>query len=176
EYRGEFGPINTNVPGVQIWEHFPQQARMWDKLACIRSIVAVEEHSDSETMTGYSENTNRTAHHPSVGAVLSRVRGSNGTGTPPFVSLRGLSIGCEPGFLGVAHRAFPPDGPGLGNLSLPGQVDTQRSNERRGLLEQLDTLRREVDASGTMRGMDVFTTRAYDMVGSGAVRRALDLT
>src|SRR5262245_20620694 len=129
EYRGEFRPIDTNVPGVQICEHFPQQARMWDKLACIRSVVAVEEHSDSETMTGYTENTNRTAHHPSIGAVVSRVRGSNGTGTPPFVSLRGLSIGCEPGFLGVAHRAFTPDGPGLGNLSLPGQVNVERSND-----------------------------------------------
>ena len=34
EYRGEFKPIRTNVPGVQICEHFPMQARMWDKLAC----------------------------------------------------------------------------------------------------------------------------------------------
>src|SRR6478735_8134491 len=46
EFRGEFKPIQTNVPGVQISEHFPLQARMWDKLACVRSLVAVEEHSD----------------------------------------------------------------------------------------------------------------------------------
>ena len=71
EYRGEFRPIQTNVPGVQICEHFPRQARMWDKLACVRSIVSVEEHSDSLVMTGYSENTNRVAHHPSFGAVMS---------------------------------------------------------------------------------------------------------
>src|SRR5262245_59626709 len=76
EYRGEFRPINTNVTGVQICEHFPQQARMFDKLAVIRSIVSVDEHSDSLVMTGYSENTNRTAHHPSFGAVVSRVRGT----------------------------------------------------------------------------------------------------
>src|SRR5437660_5913357 len=74
EFRGEFRPIATNVPGIQICEHFPQQARMFDKLAVIRSIVSVEEHSDSLVMTGYSENTNRTAHHPSIGAVVSRVR------------------------------------------------------------------------------------------------------
>src|SRR5689334_22699111 len=64
EYRGEFNPIATNVPGVRICEHFPLQAKMWDKLACIRSVVSVEEHSDSLVMTGYSENVNRTQHHP----------------------------------------------------------------------------------------------------------------
>src|SRR5438046_85053 len=47
EFRGEFKPIQTNVPGVQICELFPLQARMWDKLAAIRSLVAVEEHSDA---------------------------------------------------------------------------------------------------------------------------------
>src|SRR6185436_4184646 len=52
EYRGEFRPIQTNVAGVQISEHFPRQARMWDKLSCIRSIVSVDEHSDSLVMTG----------------------------------------------------------------------------------------------------------------------------
>jgi len=55
EFRGEFRPMATNVPGVQICEHFPMQARMWDKLACIRSIVSVDEHSDSLVMTGYSQ-------------------------------------------------------------------------------------------------------------------------
>src|SRR5262249_20460160 len=70
EFRGEFKPIATNVPGVQICEHFPLQARMWDKLAVVRSLSAVEEHSDALLMTGYSENTNRTAHHPSFGAVV----------------------------------------------------------------------------------------------------------
>src|SRR5437868_11005816 len=76
EYRGEFRPIQTNVPGIQISEHFPRQARMFDKLAVIRSVVAVEEHSDSYIMTGYSENTNRVAHHPSIGSVTSRLRGT----------------------------------------------------------------------------------------------------
>src|SRR5207302_4028560 len=63
EFRGEFNPIDTNVPGVQICEHFPMQAKMWDKLACIRSIVSVDEHSDSLVSTGYSQNANRTANH-----------------------------------------------------------------------------------------------------------------
>src|SRR5207244_11411122 len=61
EFRGEFNPIKTNVEGVQICEHMPLQAKMFDKLAVVRSIVSVDEHSDSLVMTGYSQNTNRTA-------------------------------------------------------------------------------------------------------------------
>src|SRR3954464_3999155 len=95
EFRGEFRPINTNVTGVQISEHFPMQARMWDKLACIRSIISVDEHSDSLVMTGKSQRENMTANHPSFGSVVSRVRGDSGD-VPPFVSLRGMSRGTEP--------------------------------------------------------------------------------
>lgn len=176
EYRGEFRPIQTNVPGVQICEHFPRQARMFDKLAVIRSIVSVDEHSDSLVTTGYSENTNRVQHHPSFGSVMSRLRGSASGETPPFVSLRGMSIGQEPGFLGVAHRAFTPSGPGVENLRLANGVTMDRSQDRRGLLESFDTVRRDIDATGSMSGMDTFTARAFDMVASGTVRRALDLS
>src|SRR4051812_20184011 len=122
EYRGEFNPIATNVPGVRICEHFPLQARMWDKLACVRSVVSVDEHSDSLVMTGFSENANRTANHPSFGAVMSKVRGGAANDIPPFVSLRGMARGTEPGFLGVAHRPFTPDGEGFRNLRLAGGV------------------------------------------------------
>jgi uncharacterized protein (DUF1501 family) len=175
EYRGEFRPIPTNVPGIQVCEHMPRQARMFDKLAVLRSVVAVEEHSDSAIMTGYSENINRQAHHPSFGAVMSRLRGNSGD-VPPFISLRGMSVGNEPGILGVAHRAFTPDGPGLENLRLAGGVTPERVGTRRNLLQAFDDVRRDIDASGTMRGLDAFTARAFDMVASGAVRRALDLS
>src|SRR5437868_7291104 len=76
EFRGEFNPIATNVRGVQICEHMPLQAKMWDKLACVRSIVSVDEHSDSLVMTGYAERENRITNHPSFGSVVSKVRGS----------------------------------------------------------------------------------------------------
>jgi hypothetical protein len=175
EFRGEFNPIKTNVPGVEICEHFPLQAKMFDKLAAIRSIVSVDEHSDSLVMTGYSENANRQAHHPSFGAVMSRIRGEQGNDIPPYVSLRGMSRGTEPGFLGIAHRPFSPEGPGIRNLRLAQGVDTTRFDDRKKLLASFDTLRRDVDQSGTMKGIDSFTTRAFDMVASGAVRKALDL-
>jgi hypothetical protein len=175
EYRGEFRPIQTNVPGVQICEHMPRQARMWDKLACIRSIVSVDEHSDSLVMTGYSDNVNRVSHHPSFGSVVSRIRGGASGDIPPFVGMYGMSIGNQPGYLGVAHRPFTPSGPGNADLSLASGINTDRNHDRRNLLERFDTARREVDQTGTMRGMDTFTQRAFDMVASGTTRRALDL-
>jgi hypothetical protein len=174
EYRGEFKPIATTIPGVQICEHMPLQARMMDKLAIVRSLIAVDEHSDSLVMTGYSENTNRTAGHPSFGSVVSRLR-TGQADVPPFVSLRGMSIGTEPGYLGVAHRPFTAEGPGLQNLRLPGGVTADRVGDRKNLLGRFDTARRDLDGSGSMAGMDAFAQRAFDMVASGAVRKALDL-
>src|SRR5258708_3838854 len=177
EFRGEFKPIATNVAGVQICEHFPMQARMWDKLAVVRSVQPIaEEHSDSETSTGYPEQINRTAHHPSLGAVVSKLRGSANADITPYVSLRGMAPGTEPGFLGVAHRPFTPDGPGVNNLRLAGRVDAIRHDDRKDLLAKFDNVRREIDASGTMKGLDAFAQRAFDMVASGQVRKALDLT
>jgi len=174
EFRGEFKPIPTNVPGVSICEHMPLQAKMWDKFAVIRSVTSVDEHSDCLVMTGYPERDNRTAGHPSFGSVVSKLRGGTGD-VPPFVSLRGLSTGLEPGYLGVAHRAFTPDGPGLQNLKLPGGVSADRLEDRKELLKAFDTLRRDLDATGAMAGMDAFTDRAFDMVATGIVRATVDL-
>jgi hypothetical protein len=175
EFRGEFNPIATNVPGVQICEYFPLQAKMWDKLACVRSIISVDEHSDSLVMTGYSQNANRTANHPSFGSVVSKVRSNANATVPPFVSLRGMSTGTEPGFLGIAHRPFSPSGPGVQNLKLPTNVSLERLENRKAMLEGFDDAKRDIDASGTMSGLDAFAARAFDMVTSGAVRKALDL-
>ena len=175
EFRGEFKPINTNVPGVQICEHFPMQAKMWDKFAAVRSVISVDEHSDSLVHTGYSQQVNRVATHPSFGSVVSKVRGGSNASVPPFVSLRGMSTGTEPGFLGIAHRPFTPSGQGLANLKLPNTVSAERLENRKALISGIDDLRRDIDASGTMAGIDSFTSRAFDMVTSGAVRKALDL-
>src|SRR5260370_10589449 len=83
EFRGEFKPINTNVTGVQICEHFPLQAQMFDKLAVVRSLVSFDDHSDSAVMTGYSENTNPPAHHPAFAAVMAKLAGTATTYVPP---------------------------------------------------------------------------------------------
>src|SRR5258708_25202198 len=152
----------------------PLQARMFDKLAVVRSIISVDEHSDSLVTTGYSENVNTQAHHPSLGAVVSRLREGGANDIPPFVSLRGMSVGQEPGYLGVAHRAFTPDGPGLQNLRL--QSTAEKMDDRKSLLTAFDTARRDVDTGSTMKGMDAFTGRAFDRISTGPVRKALALT
>jgi len=182
EYRGEFGSIATNVPGVRICELFPRQAAMWDKLAVIRSLIGTPEHSDSMVTTGYPMSVNQTAHHPSIGAVVSRLRSTSETAIPQFVSLpvrNGTlfeSPGDYPGYLGLAHRPFTPQGEALQNLVRPGAVDAPRMDERRSLLSSFDSARRDVDDAGVLEGMDAHTTRAFDMIASGAVRRALDLS
>ncbi|HEY7312302.1 MAG TPA: DUF1501 domain-containing protein [Gemmataceae bacterium] len=175
EFRGEFKPIKTNVPGVQICEHFPLQAKMWDKLACVRSIVSVGEHSDTLVMTGYSDRDNRTAGHPSFGAVVSKLRNNSDVSTPAFISLRGMTRGTEPGYLGIAHRPFTPNGPGLRDLQLSKGVTEERLGERKDLLASFDDVQRDIDATGSMKGLDAFSARAFDMVTTGEVRNALDL-
>jgi hypothetical protein len=173
EFRGEFRPIQTNVNGVQICELFPLQARMWDKFSVIRSVVSVDEHSDSLVMTGKSQRDNMTANHPSFGSVVSRVRMNNQSSVPSFVSLRGMSRGTEPGFLGISHRPFSPQGPGIQNLQPLQAVSAERQNDRRAMMEGFDNINREIDANSA--GLDTFTARAFDMISSGGVRNALDL-
>jgi hypothetical protein len=127
-------------------------------------------------MTGYSQGMNRGVGHPSFGSVVSKIRSAGNAPVPPFVSLRGMSTGTEPGYLGVAHRPFTANGPGLQNLRMANGIDATRLDERKSLLEGFDDVRREIDSSGTMAGLDSFATRAFDMVSSGVVRKALDLS
>lgn len=152
---------------------------MWDKLAVIRSVHATDEHSDSQIMTGYTERTNQSAHHPSMGAVLSKLHRANGHGVPAFASLTtyfGGGYGLDGGYLGSAHRPFMPTGEGLAGMSLRPGITLDRMNDRKSLLSQFDSLRRDIDASGTMDGLDACTAQALDMVVSGTVRQALDLS
>src|SRR5262245_42166949 len=41
EYRGEFKPIATNVPGIQVCELMPELARLADKYTIIRSVTTM---------------------------------------------------------------------------------------------------------------------------------------
>ncbi len=170
EYRGEFKAIDTNVPGIQVCEHFPRQARMMDKLAILRSVVGSDgDHSAYQFMTAYPRKSNR----PSLGSVVSRMSQENETDLPPYVALNRMNEE-DPRYLGAAHRPFVPSGPGLENLSLASGVDMSRLKSRKGLLSTFDTLRRDIDTSGTFAGMDEFTHRAFDMISTGAVREAFD--
>jgi hypothetical protein len=186
EYRGEFRPIQTNVAGIQICEHFPRQAALMDKLTVLRSLAASPPngHTDSEIVSGYNEAENLRAHHPSFGAVVSRLRGPSSQGVPPYITLRAMSFPnaasrayeMETGYLGVAHRPFIPTGPGMADLTLTPGVSASRLHERTALLDAFDQVRRDLDASGTMSGLDAFQGRALELLTSSALRNALDLS
>jgi uncharacterized protein (DUF1501 family) len=103
------------------------------------------------------------------------MRGGDGK-TPPFISLRGMTRGTEPGFVGIAHRPFTPSGAGLSSLRLGRGMTSDRMEDRKALLSSFDGMKRDADVSGTLEGMDSFKARAMDMVLSGTVRDALDRT
>jgi hypothetical protein len=81
----------------------------------------------------------------------------------------------KPGFLGPAYAAFKPDGPGLQNLTLNG-ITVERLADRRRLLTCFDSLRRDLDASGAMVGMDASIERALGVLTSSKLLDALDVS
>src|SRR6266480_1583922 len=77
EIRGEFKPISTKIPGIQICEHLPLIAGMMDKLAVIRSISdARDDHTDFMCLTGRNKQNQPPGGWPSFGAVISKLQGS----------------------------------------------------------------------------------------------------
>ena len=179
EIRGEFKPISTRVPGIQICEHLPKLAGMMDKLAVIRSVVGAEDnHYDYQCMTGRLRRGEPPGGWPSIGSVISKLQGSVNPGVPPFVGLEPVMQhkpynASGPGFLGIGYRSFRPAGEGKGDLTLNG-VTVDRLADRKALLASFDQFRRDVDASGIMSGLDAFNEQAFGMLTSSRLLEALD--
>lgn len=183
EIRGEFKPIGTNVPGIEICEEFPRLAKMADKLAFIRSIVgATGRHDAVQCLTGRTLKNMPSGGWPSMGAVLSKLKGAADPSLPPFV---GLAPKCghdewgdcgTPGFLGPAHAPFKPfRGASQADMTLNG-IDLSRLDDRRALLASFDRFRRDVDNSGMMEGLDAFNRQAFGILTSSKLAEALDLS
>ena len=174
--RSEFKPIQTNVPGVDICELMPLQAKIADKLAIVRGIQTFNSHDPDTVLTGFMPPRGA---RPSIGCVVSRVRGA-GNGMPTYVSLSGGGAASDrvgPGYLGTAHRAFNArQGVGLDNLGLHKEIGLDRLEDRKSLLQSFDTLRRDLDSNGEMDGMDGFTAKAFDMISSPGARDAFDIS
>lgn len=170
EFRGEFNPIPTNIAGMEICEHLPLLAKMADRFAIVRSLVGMrDEHSNFQTHTGFHRDDLRNVGgRPSLGAVASKLLGPSANGAPPWVSYNGGNIG----YLGPAFAGYKPQG---GDLRLSSSLNDERLHSRTSLLASLDRIRRNVDASGSMEALDVFTQRAVGVVTSGTVADALDL-
>ncbi len=183
EIRGEFSPISTNVPGMEICEVFPRLAHHMDKSAILRSVVgATGRHDLYQCNTGYKFNELQAlGGRPSLGSIISRLQGPVDPAVPPFVGLADTtrhlpwSDPGATGFLGPAYAPFKPDGPALANMTLNGITSDQLADRRR-LLGAFDRLRREADATGAIDGVDSATELAFDVLTSSKLVDALDLS
>src|SRR6266496_424523 len=140
EIRGEFRPIKTNVPGMELSEMLPRQAKIADKFAVVRSATWEEpDHQRIEIFTGFPKRQRR----PSFGSYVSRLVPRRETTLPKFVSLKGddqeIAEAEQPLWVGAQYRAFVPDSRGLKTLELTRQVDLSGLKTRKELLAQLDT-------------------------------------
>ena len=187
EIRGEFKPIKTNAPGMEICELFPRLARMGDKFAIIRSLVDSEgDHDCFQCMTG---RTRRGAAPPpggwpAFGAWVSKLQGSR-PGIPAHLSLmyptgnRTWGEAGTGGFIGTAHTpmglvAKDPNAKAA-NLTLDG-ISLERLRDREALRGSIDHFHREADNTGSMEGMDAFHQQALDLLAGGGVAKALDFS
>jgi hypothetical protein len=186
EYRGDFRPIRTNVPGIDISEHLPRLARVADRYALIRSL-----HHDSPghvnsthtVWTGYPgellEAPPFKPKYPDFWAVANKVLGEKRPGLPPFVALPQIRYQGA-AYLGSSLDPLlvtgdPSDAAfRVPNLSLDLAV-RPRFTERRGLLHDFDNLRRDIDRSGALDALDEFDRRAVTILTSDSARRAFDL-
>src|SRR5262249_140043 len=118
---------------------------------------------------------------PSLGAAVSRVLGPVDPSVPPFVGLAARtqhvpwSDPGTPGFLGLAHAPFKPDGQGMANLRLKGP-SVETLNDRKRPLASFDGLRKELDTTGSFKALDTMTEKALGVLTSSKLVEALDLT
>jgi hypothetical protein len=181
EYRGEFRPVATKAPGVQICEHLPRLAGCADKFAVLRGVS----HSIAEHALGtkYLTTGNRplpSLEYPGYGAVVGRELGGQ-PDLPPFVAIPNTPQ--KAGYLGVRYAPLQTNAaPTLGKpfsvrgITL-GAGLTLASLERRGrLLHEVDTAFRGFEASDLVEGLDKFKEQAYRIISSPRARRAFDVS
>lgn len=199
EYRGEFAPIRTNVPGIEITEMLPRTARLADKFAIVRSLHHERaEHSGGTNrfLTGYASraaNLND-SEFPEVGAIVAKQLEAEVRDVPLFIANTKF-YGGGPAYLGPAFGPYMPSPnprsstgdnhydpiPIYGSGGLDDSLSISPSGilalrRRRGLLKSLDLLPRIVDQHGTLPALDEMQRRAIEMLASSRTREAFDLS
>jgi hypothetical protein len=187
EIRGEFRPIATTVPGMQICELFPRLAKMADKFAIIRSLADSDGgHDCYQCMTGRKrgDKTAPPGGWPAFGAWVSKLQGSN-PGMPANVSLMyptGNRTWGEPGTGGFVGREHSPMGLVAKDPSARAQNMTlqdmtlERLMDRESLRGSLDQFRRDADATGAMAGLDSFSQQGLEILSNSGLVDALDIS
>ena len=195
EIRGEFQPIATNLPGVEICELLPRLARIADKLTTIRSLNGFrDDHNTHWCSTGWESHPPMDSSPivagfppgdwPSMGSVLSKQLGPRVPGVPPAVDLTPIAPDArfilrtpptQPGYLGAAHAGFEVEAVDRRNIRLNGTT-LDRVSDRRALLNSFDRFRRQVDQDGLTDGIDEFHRQAFEVLASPRLAEALDLS
>ena len=192
DFRGEFQPISTNVPGIQICEHFAELSKRVDKLAIIRSMT--HDNADHTAATHFlltgeppPQSKEKREQWPHMGSVLSTI-GRGDRALPPFVSMRPKLENTVPRFVEKSQGQFAgwlgptqdpmtidqdPSKPGyhIEGLTLRPELSLERLEGRRNLLAQLD---RQIGPNSDV--LDINNRRAYQLLASAAEQRgAFDL-
>ncbi len=191
EFRGEFNPIDTNVPGIQIGEHTPRLAQQAHRFALLRSLTHPNsDHggADHYMLTGYAPlpgfnpnllpNNQRPAH----GSIVSKVLGPRGA-VPPYVCLPKMHPSAGPAYLGSSAAPFVVEAdPNAPNFSVPDLVppvvvDANRLSDRRGLMRSVERFQQssEVAANSKARTTSAFRDKAFDLITSPATKAAFDI-
>ncbi len=187
EVRGEFNPIQTNVPGIEICELFPRMAQMMDRFVIVRSLSDSDgAHDAYQCMTGRRKSDRQPpGGWPAGGGWVSHLQGPVTEAVPPHIGLMyqtGNRTWGEPGtggFLGVSHAPFNVLGREARSSSesmvLQG-VTLERLRDRVALRQAVDGLKRELDTKGTMESLDVSMELAMGILTSSNLADALDLS
>lgn len=182
EYRGEFSPIQTKVPGIEISEHLPKLASVMDKFVILRGVS----HTLAAHRLGsdYVNTGNRplpSLEFPGYGAVVTRELGGPAD-LPPFVSIPRSTQ--RPGYLGVQYAPLHTNStptPGrpfsVRGISLGNGVTIEDVEKRQNLLSNLDTTFSGFEQhSQLLEGLDRFSQQAYSMITSKRARNAFDVS
>ena len=185
DYRGDFRPIRTNVPGIEISEHLPLIASMADKFSLVRSLSHDSPghvNSTHTLVTGYPGDLVETPpyqpKHPNAWSVITKFLGERQPGLPVHVANHVRYDGSA--YLGRGLEPFPVQGdPNNPNFQVPNldvnSIPRERFSDRVKLLSHFDTMQRQIDGRGLMSVMDTFDQKALTMLTSGAAKKAFDL-
>ncbi len=193
EIRGEFRPIASSLPGVQLSEHLPQLSRHMHRCALVRSMHHSVNNAHAAAvyagMTGHDRGEigggARPTDHPALGAVAGLLRPVPSGVLPyvalPYITKEGAGGPPQPGFtggwLGRNHDPLfvlrDPNSPtfDMPELGLGGDMNGRRLSQRRGLGAALAN----IGQSRSLQDMDDFQARAFDLLTSPATQRAFQL-
>jgi hypothetical protein len=183
ELRNVTGEIATRLPGVQFASGYSKLADVADRLTVVRSFVPGDASHDIKPVV--SSATGKA----SLGAIYGRVAGTTtAVGlprsthlTPSALSTTKEKVGdkfgrfSDPGTLGAQYAPFVPGSGGPMQEAMRSWLPRTRLDDRRTLLSSLDGIRRSIDASGSLSGMDRFQEQAFEVILNGAAD-AFDLS